>query len=123
MVHVLVPVPEQEVHDGRHGQLLVLDRRIECFERVRGCFRRGIVLAAEHVAKQLLNLRPTRVVQLHDQVGAPLAKQRGVQLLGMVRRDEHDEPVLEQHAVQNIEQVAECETRRFHRRALLKQAD
>ena len=122
IVHVLVPVPEQEIHNGRHGQLLLLDRRVKHFERVGGGFRRAIILAAEHVAEQLLNLRPTGVVQLHNHVGAPLTQQRGVQLLGVVRRDEDDEPVLEQHAVQNVEQVAEREARRLHRRALLKQA-
>lgn len=122
MVHVPVPVPEQKIHDGRHGQLLVLDRRIKRLERIRGCFRRGIVLGPQHVAEQLLNLCPAGVVQLYNQVGAALAQQRMVQLLGVIRRDEHDEPVLEQHAVQNVEQVAERETLRLHRRALLKQA-
>ena len=72
IVHVLVPVPEQEIHNGRHGQLLLLDRRVKRFERVRRGFRRAIVLAPQHVAEQLLNLGPAGVVQLHDQVGAPL---------------------------------------------------
>ena len=87
ILHPVLAIPKQESNNPRHCNRFLLDMFVKPVKILLDFFR-GHPFLIHHIAKQVLDVHLLRVVHMNNHICPPLAQQRMVQILWMIRCNE-----------------------------------